>query len=261
MKTIKLNKHPIGKVKIRLIHIVIAILVFLMLWFMKLGAFLVIVPVAWLLYKANVKLRLSPEECVTICGLPGSGKSLFLSKILYDNKDNYHIAVSNTLTSFQYKTFDIEKSDFATYDMPCTLVAYDEASLGFDSRNHGKNFNESALYQMKQHRHINSPYIFANQSNSENDKKIRESLCTSTYHMLDKNRWFCTATKLYRYEYMDELTGQYIVSHREPTLFEIIADDTSWFIVSKRKYGKMYDSNEYEHRKIHPALKSFFPDW
>lgn len=130
-------------------------------------------------------------------GLPGCGKTLLLSKIAFDlingNNVNKNLYVKKhckdckkVYTNFPLENaykLDFEKLGFSYYH-DCVIII-DEIQLLADSRNY-KNFGENLKFFFSMHRHWNIDIIYASQSYSNCDKKIRDL----TDHLYYIDDWY-----------------------------------------------------------------------
>lgn len=133
-------------------------------------------------------------------GLPGSGKSTIMCKLLLNairsrKYEYYYCNVRNTIPGVTY----IDNDCIGRYDIHDALVCIDEATLFADSRDH-KNFDKSRLMYFLEHRHFNVDIILFTQQWDGVDRKIR--VITDRVYYLYKGiflgRWF---TRGYRVPY------------------------------------------------------------
>lgn len=130
-------------------------------------------------------------------GLPGSGKTLLLSKIAYDLINGLNVnknifvkkhckKCTKVYTNFPcdgaYK-LDFEKLGYS-YFHDCVILI-DEIQLMADSRNF-KNFGENLKQFFSLHRHYNIDIIYASQSYANCDKRIRDL----TDHLYYIDDWY-----------------------------------------------------------------------
>lgn len=197
------------------------------------------------------KLIVYPGDEIFVFGLPGSGKTMFLSKIAKDNKKRgRYIFVNKELEHLKIKDAVIERSDLGLYSFGTCgrsgIVLYDECSLnGFDNRNYSKNFagkdGEKILSCFKKARHRYQGIVLANQGYDELDKKVRDGLVKCAYWV--KNRGFYSvAIRLTKDIKIDDITGQPIETYMRPSIFDRIVDPNSYIYIFHRKYGKLYNT-------------------
>ena len=134
------------------------------------------------------KLYVHEGDQIFVCGLPGSGKSMFLAKIAKDNHRSKYIWVNKEFEHLKIKDGVIDRDDLGVFRFGSSsrtgVVLYDESSFdGFDNRDYKINFkNESGkniLKGLKKARHRHYGIVYANQGFEELDKKIRSGLVKS----------------------------------------------------------------------------------
>ena len=115
------------------------------------------------------KLKLKDGDVVYAFGLPGSGKSMFLTKVAVDNKKR-NICVNEELAHLKIPHTVVKKEDLRKYSFGSEkkggLLLWDEASLdGFDNRNFKTNFSgkdgEALLEAFKKCRHRYTAIVIA----------------------------------------------------------------------------------------------------
>lgn len=193
------------------------------------------------------KLILKNGDVALFFGLPGSGKTMFLAKIAYDN------ACCHILTNDQFSTLDIatdvvERETFGMYDYKqddekLNIILWDEASLnGFDNRD-WKSFDKYSMEFLKRIRKYNSAIVFSNQGWDELDKKIKEGLCNYVYYCQNKGS-YSVAYRLFKEIAISDLTCEIMEGWRYPTFWERIADPSVVLYVRHKSMGRHYDTLE-----------------
>lgn len=205
-------------------------------------ALLVLIPltVFWFWYIRHGSIKLKDSDCVLMFGLPGSGKTMIMTKIVRDNKSRYAIW-SNKEYDCVLVDKKICKEQLGTEDLSHVCVAWDEASLnGFDNRNFSTNFKaEGVLDYFKEHRKCQSPILMTNQGWDELDCKIRESLQDKLY-FCKPGRFFVKGIRLYRYVAL--VDGQPSVRYRLPSFLDVLIEPSCIIYANKRKIGSLYNS-------------------
>lgn len=201
------------------------------------------------------KLQLKPGDLVLFWGLPGSGKTLMLTKIAKDNKENWFIGVNEEYEHLQLKDFVFQRNDLAVFNFPGAAMFYDEASLnGFDNRDFKINFKLPGMLEtFKKHRQIDMPMVFSNQGFEECDVKIRKSLANKTYYCEDMGLWH-RASLMIRDVTISEISGEPQEGYRFPTLWERLFSPEMVLYAFPRYYGKFYSTRNPPERTIFPAL-------
>lgn len=138
---------------------------------------------------------------------------------------------------------EISIEDLARYKFRYSLFLIDESSLnGFDSREWQRNFKgidgKNVLRQLKLNRHYHNSFITTSQNAGDNDSKIR-GMSRSTWVCHNKGKYILTVRAVQWFEWKD---GNYLPHLDEPSLLEKITDPYCWYLVKKKKYGKMYDT-------------------
>lgn len=176
-------------------------------------------------------------------GLPGSGKSTFLTRIA--QKELKRIARGKSkylhvLTNFYCEGCEcVEYKDLGNYDISDSLILLDEITLDADSRNF-KQFDAAHKHFFLMHRHYNCDVIYFTQQYDGVDKKIRD--ITSNLYFVKKRLMFTVATKIYRTLDINELTKEIVQGYRFCNWFE------RWFlggthqICYRPKWYKFFDS-------------------
>ena len=176
-------------------------------------------------------------------GLPGSGKSTFLTRIaqkelkrIYKGKSKY----KHILTNFYCEGCErIDYRDLGHYDISDSLILLDEITLDADSRNF-KQFDEAHKHFFLMHRHYNCDVIYFTQQYDGVDKKIRD--ITSNLYFVKKRLMFTVASKIWRTLDINELTKEIVQGYRFSNWFE------RWFLTGthqicyRPKWYKYFDS-------------------
>lgn len=224
----------------------------LMLCFSYPPLFLVFIPiVVFFLVKRFLtgKFLVESGDVILFFGLPGSGKSLFLSRLGRDNMDSRTVAVNEEFAHFDAADCILHRSEFGHYTfVDDSLILFDEGSLdGFDCRGYKDNFDEFSLSFMKKIRHYHSAIAFTNQGKDELDSKIRDNLCNYVYYCEKRTflRFFtyCRASRLIKEEMISEITGQPEPHYRFPTFFERLFDPSNVLYAIPKIHGKHYSTN------------------
>lgn len=197
------------------------------------------------------RLVLKEGDVVSISGLPGAGKSVFLSKIVRDNLNNDSFEKLCANSHFEHNKFvqyKYNKKDMQSFDLNKGVWFADEMSLtGFDCRDSRNAFTPEALEFFKLIRHHHSAIVYTNQGGDETDKKIRKYLCNKFYFCKNKG-FYSVAYKLVPEECVDE-HGMPDYCYRYPTLLERIIDPTCQMYFTHKKYGKDFDTYFVPHPK------------
>lgn len=201
------------------------------------------------------KLKLEEGQNVYIFGEQGSGKTLFLTKIIEDNRDKFTIAVNSELSHVVHKDVVIDKESLGLYDLGSCAYFIDENSTdGFDNRSWSTNFNETNLDFIKKIRHYHSVLLLASQSFGEVDKKIREGVISKTY-VVSNHGFYSRADLLIKEDdSISEMDGEVKVSYRYPTLIERLFDNSTSIYILHRKYGNLCNSWAKKKLPAHPGL-------
>ncbi len=202
------------------------------------------------------KLKLSPSDLVLLWGLPGSGKTLIETKIVYDNRNDWYIGVNEEYEHLKLKDFVYNREDLASYNFPRTAMFFDEASLnGFDNRDFAKNFKDPAMLEtFKKHRQMDMPMVFTNQGFEECDIKIRQSLANKVYYVENMGLW-CRATIMLKDVTISEIDGKPIEGFRFPTVMERIMDPSLVLYAIPEFYGRFYSTKSPPRRLVFPKLE------
>lgn len=232
------------------------------LWFLgKPFIFIVYLLVLRVVLQFTVKIRIKPGDIVLFFGLPGSGKTLSLSKVGLDSSAQArtglarlssklrpswhfrHIAVNDSFVCYAHATTYFNRKLLTRHCWHNTLFLYDEASLdGFDNRNFATNFkDEHLLKKFKKVRHNDNAFVFANQGANELDCKIRDSLCNKVYYCENYGS-YSIASRLIKDVSISNESGCIQEGYRKPTLFERIIHPRYTVILLHKKYGALYNT-------------------
>lgn len=191
-------------------------------------------------------LNLGEGEIVLFFGLPGSGKSMFLSRAGSRERKNFdHVFVNETMDSYKGADGVYSKADLGKYDFDHSLLLFDEASLnGFDNRDWAKNFTPEQLSFIKQIRKYHCSMIFSNQGWDEMDVKIRKSLTSRVYYV-ENHGIYSTATLLEKDITVSDISGDIQEGYMMPSFFDRLKDPSKKLYAFHRKWGRLY--NTYQH--------------
>lgn len=203
------------------------------------------------------KLRLQASDLVLFWGLPGSGKTLFLTKTAKDNKKDWYIGVNPEFSHLKLADFEYSKDDLARYLFPRAAVFFDEASLnGFDNRDFKTNFKLPGMLEtFKKHRQMDMPMVLSNQGFEECDVKIRQSLANKTYYCENMGLW-CRASLMIRDVTISEIDGTPQEGYRFPTFMERLMDPSMQLYAFPWWYGRYYSTKSPPDRPVHPGLQA-----
>lgn len=201
------------------------------------------------------KLRLQASDLVLFWGLPGSGKTLFLTKTAKDNHESWYIGVNEEYEHLKLKDFVYGRSDMAKYSFPHSALFFDEASLnGFDNRDFKTNFKVPGMLEtFKKHRQMDLPIVFSNQGFEECDIKIRQSLANKTYFVENMGLW-CRASLMIRDVTISEIDGQPQEGYRFPTVLERLFDPSMVLYAIPEYFGRYYSTKNPPVREIFAPL-------
>ena len=237
---IKQNGHILGAITLGLVLLVV-LTVFKLPFLLKIG-------LAVFLPFCMVRLffgRLHPTdgEVILFWGLPRSGKSMFLQKIVKDNPDrpiggNDEFIESTNLD--QDNIYLFQRQDWGRFrPLDNSILIIDEASLnGYDNRDWAINFDEESLAAWKKIGHNPASIVLTNQGFDELDCKIRDSLTSTVYYVINKG-WYSKAIRMDKDVVWDEY-GRPVDGYSQPGLFERLFDPSSVLYVVHRHYGKYY---------------------
>lgn len=178
-------------------------------------------------------------------GLPGSGKTTFLTRIaqkelrrIKKGKSKY----SHVLTNFFCRDCEkIDYKDLGHFEIENSLILLDEITLDADSRNF-KQFDEWHKSFFLLHRHYNCDVIYFTQQYDGVDKKIRD--ITSSLFFVKKVFVWSIATRIYRTLDIVEITKEIVQGYRFPNWFENLFARGVKQICFRPKWYKYFDSWE-----------------
>ena len=190
------------------------------------------------------KVHLKSGDVALFWGLPGSGKTMFLTKLWRDSRDKVNIYSNYTLPNVPY--FDksyIGRCEFHTDDRIAGLL-FDEGSLnGFDNRNFKSNFkDESKLEYFKKIRHHTTWIAFSNQGFEELDAKIR-TLTSKNYYVENHGLW-SVAYRLIPDMFISQIDGQPHMGYRFPSFMDRLIDPSTQLYAIHFLYGRYYQTKQ-----------------
>lgn len=214
------------------------------------------------------KIHFDPGTNIYVYGEPGSGKTLFLAKLAYDNKDQFSIVVNSELDHLSLADVVLDKDSIGLYDTGKSAYFIDENSFaGFDNRTWSTNFTDESLDYIKKIRHYNSVLVIASQGFGEVDKKLRDSILNRVYHVKNCGRYSKAELLIRNDDSVSYVDGSPLVSYRYPGLLDRLFDPTTTIYIPHKKYGSLVDSFSIRKIPCHPALvfkdqfeKSLIPD-
>lgn len=176
-------------------------------------------------------------------GLPGSGKTTFLTRLarrqlrkIAKGKSSY----THVLTNFYCEGCErVDYKDLGHFNIENAYILLDEITLDADSRNF-KQFDEAHKHFFLMHRHYGCDVVYFTQQYDGVDKKIRD--ITSNLYFVKKRLMFTVATKIYRTLDINEMTKEIVQGYRFANWFE------KWFlggthqICYRPKWYKYFDS-------------------
>lgn len=177
-------------------------------------------------------------------GLPGSGKTTFLTRIaqkelkkIVKGKSPY----SHILTNFYCRGCEkIDYRQLGNFEISNALILLDEITLDADSRNF-KDFDVSHKQFFLLHRHYNCDVIYFTQQYDGVDKKIRD--ITSNLFFVKKFLCFSVATKIFRILDINNVTKDIVQGYRFANIFERFSKNVIQ-ICFRPKWYKYFDSWE-----------------
>lgn len=176
-------------------------------------------------------------------GLPGSGKSTFLTRIAQKELKRIKKGRSpykHVLTNFYCAGCErVNYKDLGHFDISDSLILLDEITLDADSRNF-KQFDEAHKHFFLMHRHYNCDVIYFTQQYDGVDKKIRD--ITSNLYFVKKRLMFTVATRIYRTLDINELTKEIVQGYRFCNWFERLFMSGTHQVCYRPKWYKFFDS-------------------
>lgn len=166
-------------------------------------------------------------------GLPGSGKTTFLTRIaqkelrrIAKGKSKYERVYTNFYCQGCYK---IDFKNLGVYNVENALVLLDEITLDADSRDF-KSFAHHTKSFFLLHRHYNCDVIYFTQQWNNVDKKIRDVTSDLFYvtkafanvkgFIFKPFQCFSVARRVFRTLEINEYTKEIVNGYRFPTMFE-----------------------------------------
>lgn len=178
-------------------------------------------------------------------GLPGSGKSTFLTRIAQKELKRIKKGRScykHVLTNFYCAGCErVEYKDLGNYAIFDSLILLDEITLDADSRNF-KQFDSAHKHFFLMHRHYGCDVVYFTQQYDGVDKKIRD--ITSNLYFVKKRLMFTVATKIWRTLDINELTKEIVQGYRFSNWFERLFMTGTHQICYRPKWYKFFDSWE-----------------
>ena len=180
-------------------------------------------------------------------GLPGSGKSTFLTMIAQKEIKRIKRGKSpykRVLTNFYCQgCYIINYAQLGLYDFSDSLILLDEITLDADSRNF-KQFDQVKKQFFLLHRHYHIDVIYFTQQWDGVDKKIRD--ITHDLYYVKKIRFpflsnLSVATRIFRVLDINEDTKEIVNGYRFPNWFDRLIGSTKEFCW-RPKYYKYFDS-------------------
>lgn len=211
----------------------------------KPGVFLTLAFVLVFVVKRVFFARLNPKEgdVVLFWGLPGSGKTMFLTKLWHDCRGKMDVYSNYDLPGVPY--FDKRYIGHCEFHYEKTAgLLFDEGSLnGFDNRDFKRNFSDPAqLEYMKKIRHHSTWIAFSNQGFEELDVKVR-TLTSKNYYVENHGLW-SVAYRLIPDMFISQVDGQPHMGYRFPTFLDRLFDPTTQLYAIHFHWGKFYQSKQ-----------------
>lgn len=172
---------------------------------------------------------------IGIFGLPGQGKSTFLTKCAHKclrGKSFMGIpAHQNVFTNFECTgCYKLDFDKLGVYCFEDALILIDEIMLLADSRDF-KTFPARLKYFMSHHRHYHCDVIWCSQYWDDCDKKIR--VLTDHYYLMQKYGSFTVVKPIQRY--LGTEGGKMVDDYRT-------APPISWRFCYRPRWYKYFDS-------------------
>lgn len=172
---------------------------------------------------------------IEIHGFPGAGKTTVLTMIaqrsLADKTTLDIPPFKNVYTTFECPgCYKLEWGDLGKYYIHDALLIVDELGLLADNRKY-KSFSDDLTYFFKMHRHANLWLVWASQSATDVDLKIRT--VTERSYIID--RYFCfTAIK--------PILKKHDVKHGQPDIKFELAPPAMWQWCFRPRWYSYFDS-------------------
>lgn len=175
-------------------------------------------------------------------GLPGCGKSTFLSKFA-----QHYISLGYKVYVHKDSPVDgcylFDWLDLGRYDMSNSVILIDEISLKADNRDY-KNLKEHIKQFFILHRHYHCDIIWFTQQYDGVDRKIRE-LTTCLYYIRSAGL-FSYAVRIDRFIWVNKEMKQIVVGYKISNFFRILFAwlNGSLKLCFRPKYYRYFDSFE-----------------
>ena len=176
---------------------------------------------------------------IEIHGFPGAGKTTVLTMIAQRAlKGKWTLDIpptKNVFTSFPCPNcYQLDFEQLGKYYFHDCLIIIDEISLYADNRNF-RNFSEDLLYFFKLSRHAKIHLVWASQSASDADRKIRT--VTEKSYIIDRYFWFTAIKPILKY---------HTVVNGQPDERCELAPIINWKWCFRPKWYKHFDSYSYK---------------
>lgn len=179
-----------------------------------------------------------------IFGLPGSGKTLYLSyladRAVKGKNLNFKNQFYSMFRSYEkvYTTFPFSGAYQLDFELlgkvkfENCLILIDEIMMFCDSRNF-KSFGQNLKFFFSQHRHFAIDIVYASQAYDDVDKKIRN--VTDSYYYI--SRWLGTYSRVQPIRSLFTISGGSIISGYQ---FGTIWED---YYFNRKKFYDLADTN------------------
>lgn len=179
-----------------------------------------------------------------IFGLPGSGKSLYLSmladravhgKNLNFSNQNYSMfrSYEKVYTTFPFHgAYQLDFELLGKVRLEKCLILIDEIMMFCDSRNF-KTFSDDLKFFFSQHRKFEIDIVYASQAYDDVDKKIRN--VTDSYYYI--SRW------MFHYSVVRPIRAFFRVSDGQIRQGYEYATNFEYYFFDRRKYYALSDTN------------------
>lgn len=249
MRKVKINWFSRSKLKPGWIFVIVLAVIAVCLLFVDGFWFLFPLALIWAFFFVKKqffhKLKLEDGEVVYCYGLPGSGKTMTMTRIAYDNSRERLIVANDEYRHCKLARAVISSTDLGYYDFPgAALICNDESMLdGFSARSYQSNFSDEAktefIVKIRQYGHA---MVFTSQRENALDILLREGIISRWYICTPSHFGFCKAEMLIKESMVSEITGQPTIYYRFPTFWEWLGDPSLRLYTYKPFYGKFYDS-------------------